>query len=66
MFALPGMTNAFVVQGDTTLLIDESVDDNLIAAGTNVSLTSLVNGDTVALGQTVTISGDIYEDLWVA
>jgi len=46
-----------------TVAANETVDDNLLAAGTTVRVEGVVNGDLLAFGQTVEVRGTVKGDL---
>lgn len=58
---VPVAAHAMVLrQGqDVTVRADETINDDVYAFGSNVSIDGLVNGDVIAAGQTVVVTGHV-------
>ena len=48
------------------ILIPATINDNLYAAGSNVSIAGVISGDLFVAGANVIISGPVYADLAAA
>lgn len=68
LFVFAGIANAQGFKtGDTASVApDEVVDSMLFAAGNNVNIAGIVNGDVYCVGQTVSISGTVNGDVFCA
>ena len=68
IFATPVAAHAMVLrQGQTvTVRPDETINDDLYAFGSNVSIEGTVNGDVIAAGQSVSITGHVSGGVFAA
>jgi len=65
LLALPLTAQAFSVKADNSVYIaeDETIEGNLYAAGSNITVDGTVNGDVICGGQTVNINGAVKGDV---
>lgn len=64
----PSTAMAAQPRADETIIVprEETVTDNVYAAGETVTIGGTINGNVVAAAQTITIDGTINGDLWLA
>jgi cytoskeletal protein CcmA (bactofilin family) len=62
----PATAVALVQRTGNTVVVSDTIDDDLYAFGNTVEVPGDVSGDVVAFGQNVTISGDVSGDVITA
>ncbi|MBI5037609.1 MAG: polymer-forming cytoskeletal protein [Candidatus Kerfeldbacteria bacterium] len=62
---LPQTSQALSISTEEQITIakDETIDDNLFAAGDQITINGTVNGDVYAFGSTITINGTVNGDV---
>ena len=59
VLALPLPALAFVPRGGSTVVVTESISDDLYVAGGTIEVSGQIDGDVVAAGGTITLSGPV-------
>jgi len=65
LLILPTTVLAFEVKADDSVYVgkDQTVEGNLFAAGTNITVDGTVTGDIICAGQTININGTVEGDV---
>lgn len=68
LFAVPFISFAFELKGGEGVVIgkDEVINDDVLVAGSNITVDGVINGDLKAAGANITINGEVNGDVMVA